>query len=100
MKFSPASTKASSILNDVASSAVQPNTLPPSIRGATSIADFPSWRFFIVEISASILLVRTEFTSPIEDDGQPRNHQALVILSKSERLGSEDASKDPCTLSG
>src|SRR5438270_8320303 len=51
IKFSPAPTKASSILNDVASSAVQPNTLPPSISGATSIEDCPSWRFFIADIS-------------------------------------------------
>src|SRR6478672_12321073 len=55
MKFSPAATKASRILNDVASSAVQPNTFPPSISGATSIPDLPISRFFIMQSPTSIL---------------------------------------------
>ena len=47
MKLKPAPTKPSSSLNDIASSAVQPNTLPPNMSGATSIADLPSLRFSI-----------------------------------------------------
>src|SRR6476469_4004438 len=67
IRFSPAATKASRILNDVASSAVQPNTLPPSIRGATSIADFPSWRFFISQIS-SLHFTSAEAVKRISED--------------------------------
>src|SRR5579871_7040469 len=45
MKEKPASTKASSSLCEVASSAVQPNTLPPKAMGANSRPDLPSLRF-------------------------------------------------------
>src|SRR5438128_9349812 len=48
MNEKPESTKASSSLCDVASSAVQPNTLPPKAMGANSIPDLPSLRFSMV----------------------------------------------------
>src|SRR5882724_1486967 len=41
----PASTKASRMANDVGSSAVQPNTLPPRTSGAVSSPLLPSLRF-------------------------------------------------------
>src|ERR1700680_2253905 len=44
--LNPAATKASRMEKDVASSAVHPNTLPPSTRGAISNPDFPSGRRF------------------------------------------------------
>src|SRR5262249_6591232 len=48
MKEKPASTKASRIRCEIASSAVQPNTLPPKAIGANSMPDLPSLRFSIV----------------------------------------------------
>src|SRR5260370_38142913 len=45
MKEKPASTKASSSLCEVASSAVQPNTLPPTAMGGNSMPDLRSLRF-------------------------------------------------------
>ena len=42
MKFMPASTQASSKLNDVASSTVHPKTLPPKASGETCRPDRPS----------------------------------------------------------
>src|SRR5258707_8008550 len=51
----PASTKASRMANDVGSSAVQPNTLPPRTRGAVSSPLPPSLRFCM---SISPLLIR------------------------------------------
>src|SRR6186713_1648721 len=53
MKEKPASTKASSSLCDVASSAVQPNTLPPKAMGANSRLDLPSLRFSMLMLLAS-----------------------------------------------
>src|SRR3712207_578686 len=47
MKFSPASTAASSSLNDVASSTVQPNTLVPRQSGGTIRSERPSRRLFM-----------------------------------------------------
>src|SRR5262245_17464834 len=47
IKLIPASTSASSRLNEVGSSAVQPKTLHPKHRGETSNPEFPSFRFFI-----------------------------------------------------
>jgi hypothetical protein len=47
IRLKPAPTNASSRANDVASSAVQPNTLPPNASGATSNPVMPSLRFFI-----------------------------------------------------
>src|ERR1700743_1433773 len=48
MKLSPASTNASRIENEVASSAVQPKTLPPNISGATSNSERPILRFCMI----------------------------------------------------
>src|SRR4051812_23279463 len=48
MRLNPASTKASSRRNDVASSAVQPNTFPPNASGPTSIPEPPSERVLMV----------------------------------------------------
>src|SRR5690242_9921231 len=48
MNEKPASTKASSSLCEVASSAVQPNTLPPNAIGANSRPDLPSLRFSMI----------------------------------------------------
>src|SRR6185503_10050093 len=45
MASRPAPTKPSSSLNDIASSAVQPSTLPPNISGWISRPDLPSLRF-------------------------------------------------------
>src|SRR5882757_9509190 len=45
MQLPPAATKASSNVNDVASSTVQPKTLPPNTSGAICRADLPSRRF-------------------------------------------------------
>src|SRR6476619_2211324 len=47
IRLKPASTNASSRRNDVASSTVQPNTLPPNARGTTSNPVLPSLRRFI-----------------------------------------------------
>ena len=47
MRLKPASTNVSSNRNDVGSSTVQPNTLPPNASGATSKPVFPSLRFSI-----------------------------------------------------
>ena len=47
IRLKPASTNASSRWNDVASSTVQPNTLPPNATGATSNPVLPSLRRFI-----------------------------------------------------
>src|SRR5262245_25309613 len=47
MALRPAATKRSSSLNEVASPAVQPSTLPPNISGAISIPELPSLRFSI-----------------------------------------------------
>src|SRR5882762_8641768 len=47
MRLKPAATNASSSLNEVGSSAVQPKTLPPKANGATSSPDLPSPRFII-----------------------------------------------------
>ena len=47
MKLKPAATKASSKAKEVASSAVQPNTLPPKASGAICKDDWPSLRFSI-----------------------------------------------------
>jgi hypothetical protein len=44
IRLSPDATKASRILNEAASSIVQPNTFPPSASGPTSIPDRPSAR--------------------------------------------------------
>jgi hypothetical protein len=44
MRLNPAPTNASSSLNDVASSTVQPKTLPPNASGATSNPVPPSLR--------------------------------------------------------
>src|SRR5215471_3260899 len=54
-RLNPAPKKASSSLNDIASSAVQPNTLPPRASGATSNPVLPSLRFGI----ASSVLARS-----------------------------------------
>src|SRR5690606_27362927 len=48
MALKPRSTKRSSSLNEVASSAVQPKTLPPSTSGAISRPERPSVRFSMV----------------------------------------------------
>jgi hypothetical protein len=48
MNEKPASTKASSSLCEVASSAVHPKTLPPKAIGANSSPDLPSLRFSMV----------------------------------------------------
>src|SRR5690349_10709277 len=45
IRLKPEATKASSSRNDIASSAVQPNTLPPNANGATSKPVLPSLRF-------------------------------------------------------
>src|SRR6185503_20948367 len=50
MNEKPASTKASSSLCEAASSAVQPNTLPPKAMGANSMPDLPSLRFSMVTL--------------------------------------------------
>src|ERR1051325_8389448 len=47
MRLKPADTNASSSRNPVVSSTVQPNTLPPKAKGATSKSEFPKFRFFI-----------------------------------------------------
>src|SRR5262245_7371279 len=47
MALRPAATNRSSSLNEVASSAVHPSTLPPNIRGAIRSPDLPSARFSI-----------------------------------------------------
>src|SRR5215207_9290402 len=47
MKLNPASRKASSSRNEVASSTVQPKTLPPKQRGETRRSDRPSRRISI-----------------------------------------------------
>ena len=47
MKLKPAATNASSSSNEIASSAVQPKTLPPKVIGQTCSEDWPSWRFSI-----------------------------------------------------
>jgi hypothetical protein len=44
MKLKPAPTKASSSLNDVDSSTVQPKILPPNASGETCKVEFPSFR--------------------------------------------------------
>src|SRR5271154_2378134 len=44
MKLSPDATNASSSLNEVASSAVHPNMLPPKVQRPTSRPEFPSLR--------------------------------------------------------
>src|SRR5690606_448103 len=46
--FKPRSTKRSSSLNEVASSAVQPKTLPPNTSGAISRPERPSGRLFMM----------------------------------------------------
>src|SRR5512146_1585644 len=51
MRLKPASTNASSSANEVCSSAVQPNTLPPNASGATSSTERPSLRLIIAWIS-------------------------------------------------
>src|SRR5579875_3019670 len=48
MKFNPASAKASNKRNEVASSMVQPNTLPPKHSGVTCNGDLPSVLVFII----------------------------------------------------
>src|SRR5690606_31560347 len=48
MALKPRSTKRSSSLNEVASSAVQPKTLPPKTSGAISRPERPSVRFFMM----------------------------------------------------
>jgi hypothetical protein len=50
MKFMPASTQASSRRNDIASSTVQPNTLPPRQSGETWRPERPSARYDDVSI--------------------------------------------------
>src|SRR4051794_3359824 len=50
MRLNPASTKASSRRNAVASSAVQPNTLPPKASGPTAIPEPPSVRIFMFHL--------------------------------------------------
>src|SRR5215510_11107032 len=54
MASKPAPTKASSSLNDVASSAVQPSTLPPNISGAISSPELPSLRFCIGRVGLAL----------------------------------------------
>src|SRR5437763_6997413 len=49
MQSNPASTKASSTRNDISSSMVQPNTLPPNTSGAIEMPDLPSWRLFTIQ---------------------------------------------------
>jgi hypothetical protein len=56
MASKPAATKRSSSLNEVASSMVQPNTLPPNITGAISSPEFPSRRFCIPAASTIELI--------------------------------------------
>ena len=46
----PAATNASSKRNDVASSAVHPNTFPPNTMGAISSPEFPSFRLVIAMV--------------------------------------------------
>src|SRR5215831_5793849 len=53
MALKPAPTKASSSRKDIASSVVQPNTLPPNMSGAIAICDFPSLRFSIASFPVS-----------------------------------------------
>src|SRR5579864_7380474 len=56
MNETPASTNASSNRCEVASSAVQPNTLPPKAMGANSIPDLPSLRFSMMSSCVAMLL--------------------------------------------
>src|SRR5208282_4316204 len=50
MKFSPDATNASSSLNEVGSSAVHPNMLPPNVMGPISRLEFPSLRLITLTL--------------------------------------------------
>src|SRR6187401_1129972 len=58
-RLNPASTNASSRRNDVGSSTVHPNTLPPNARGATSNPVLPSVRRFI-QLLQALVAVRAQ----------------------------------------
>src|SRR5262249_17896443 len=79
MKEKPASTKASRMRCEVASSAVHPNTLPPKAIGANSIPDLPSLRFSMV-------------TPPELLSGRPRGRiESAEGETRVRRLGEFDA---------
>src|ERR1700741_3959192 len=74
----PAATQASSSLNDVASSAVQPNTLPPNISGGSSMPDRPSWR---VSINTSLF-----FPSYAPEQAVGAFHEVGQVLADRPRI--------------
>src|SRR3954453_16749249 len=89
MKSKPAATNASSRANEVFSSAVQPNTLPPKQNGATCRSERPSRRFFISDRDAASPCaslggggIRAEAGSGLR---QRRDHLADVARQRLER---------------
>src|SRR5258708_30011339 len=59
MRLKPAPTKASSSVNEVGSSTVNPQTFPPNASGATSNPEFPKLRFCMIIILHLPLSIRS-----------------------------------------
>src|SRR6266849_8135354 len=71
--LNPPATNASSKRNDVASSAVHPNTFPPNTMGAISSPEFPSFRLVSAMFFSKIVL------SQVSQFGCPRRSVSYLL---------------------
>src|ERR1039458_1909044 len=79
MALNPAATNASSSVNVVGSSAVQPITFPPKTRGGISRLELPSLRFFISILSMLALQISARTLHETEREWYTRNPGAESV---------------------
>src|SRR6266849_10331693 len=84
--LNPAATNASSKRNDVASSAVHPNTFPPNTIGAISSPEFPSFRLISAMVfSKGVLSLVSMFGCPYRSVGYLRDKNFEMIVREALR---------------